>query len=505
MLLRSRCPAAVAALPGAGSIVTLQNANSKLCVDTGSSTSSTDLVQAACSASKSQQFTLVSAPTSGWYYLSSIASNLCWDIAGGSLSAGALIQQYTCTAVLPEYFQLKAVSGGYEILSASLANGCVDVIGASTASGANLEQNTCNGASNQVFGVSVLNAGGSTAPQVSVVPASVSFSNVALNTTNTQTIKLTNSGTANLTVSQDTVPSGGFSVSGLTLPLTLGPGQSSTFNVAFAPKAVGSVSGNLSLVSNAPNSPTTLAISGSGVTSAPPVVAITSPSNGAAVSGSISISGTASDVVGVSNIQVQIDGGAFSAASGTANWTFSLNTASLSNAAHTLTARATDTSGLTAFSSVSVNVSNSSGSTVNVTSYGATGNGSTDDTAAINSAIAALSSGATLFFPYSTYKTSSQFILNNSNVTVDGGSCAVLHNTSSGAVMVIGGSGNGNPSYGPTVALSSTANELSTSFSTVSSLGVAAGDYLLLLQGGKDSSTAAVTPAVIPPVAAASS
>jgi hypothetical protein len=84
---------------------------------------------------------------------------------------------------------------------------------------------------------------------------------------------------------------------------------------------------------------------------------------------------------------------------------------------------------------------------------------------------------------------SSQLSLNVSNVTVDGSSCAILHNTSSGAVMVIGGSGNGNPSYGPTVALSSTANELATSFTTVSSLGVNPGDYLLLQQGGKDSST----------------
>jgi hypothetical protein len=54
--------------------------------------------------------------------------------------------------------------------------------------------------------------------------------------------------------------------------------------------------------------------------------------------------------------------------------------------------------------------------------------------------------------------------------------------------MVIGGSGNGNPNYGSAVALSATANELATSFSTTSSLGVAPGDYVLLQQGGKDSS-----------------
>jgi Big-like domain-containing protein/HYDIN/CFA65/VesB family protein/pectate lyase-like protein/immunoglobulin I-set domain protein len=329
-----------------------------------------------------------------------------------------------------------------------------------------------------------------TSIQLSVVPGSVSFGNVTVNTTNTQTIKLTNSGTANLTVSQATVSGSGFSISGLTLPATLGPGQSTNFNVAFAPANAGSMTGSVRVVSNATNSPATISLSGTGVSNTPPSVAITSPSNGTSVSGSITVSGTASDNVGVSSVQVQVDSGAFSSASGTTNWTFSLNTGSLSNAAHTLTARATNTSGLTASTTVSVNVSNTSGgSIVNVSSFGATGNGSTNDTAAINSAIATLSSGSTLFFPCGTYLTTSQLTLNKSNVTVDGGSCAVIRNTSSGTVMVIGGSGNGNPNYGSAIALSATANELATSFTTVSSLAVAPGDYLRLQQGGKDSST----------------
>jgi hypothetical protein len=151
-----------------------------------------------------------------------------------------------------------------------------------------------------------------------------------------------------------------------------------------------------------------------------------------------------------------------------------------------------NTAGSVTSSAATLTVNSSSGSIINVLNYGATGNGSTDDTAAVNSAIAALQPGDTLLFPCTssnTYLLSSQLTLNLSNVTVDGSSCAILHNTSSGAVLVIGGSGNGNPNYGSAVALSATANELSTTFSTVSSLGVAPGDYLLLQQGGKDSST----------------
>ena len=126
---------------------------------------------------------------------------------------------------------------------------------------------------------------------------------------------------------------------------------------------------------------------------------------------------------------------------------------------------------------------------INVMDYGATGNGTTDDTAAINNAIAALTSGSTLLFPCGTYLTMAQLNINTSNVTVDGGSCATIHNTASGTVMVFGASGNTIPNVGPAIPLSAAANELDTTFATVSTLDVVPGDYVALLQGGKDSSS----------------
>ncbi len=51
---------------------------------------------------------------------------------------------------------------------------------------------------------------------------------------------------------------------------------------------------------------------------------------------------------------------------------------------------------------------------INVLNYGAAGNGSTDDTAAVTAAIAALpSTGGVLYFPPGTYKTSGGFTLSN--------------------------------------------------------------------------------------------
>ena len=100
---------------------------------------------------------------------------------------------------------------------------------------------------------------------------------------------------------------------------------------------------------------------------APPQVSITAPASGATVSGTITVSGTASSSLGISSVQITVDSGGFSSASGTNTWSFSLNTASLSNATHTLTAKVTDSSGGTASSSVvSITVNNVSGPTVTI-------------------------------------------------------------------------------------------------------------------------------------------
>ena len=126
----------------------------------------------------------------------------------------------------------------------------------------------------------------------------------------------------------------------------------------------------------------------------------------------------------------------------------------------------------------------------NVQNCGATGNGSTDDTAAINTCIGELVSGDTLEFPAGTYNVSSQLTINVSNVTVDGSSNTATIRYTSGGVgpfFVVGRATRA--SFGSGVALNATANEGTTSFTTVSSLGVSAGDFVLMQQGGQDYST----------------
>ena len=93
--------------------------------------------------------------------------------------------------------------------------------------------------------------------------------------------------------------------------------------------------------------------------SIPPTVAISSPVNGFTVTGTLSIMGTASDNVAVAKVEVNIDNGGWSIASGTTNWLFSVDTTTILNGLHTISARATDgSSNVSSIPSVTVRVIN---------------------------------------------------------------------------------------------------------------------------------------------------
>jgi len=106
---------------------------------------------------------------------------------------------------------------------------------------------------------------GVTPAALTASPSTLSFGNVTLGLSQSLTETVNNSGGENLTITQATPTGSGFSYNGLTLPLTLVPGQSSTFSVAFAPLAAGSVSGTLSLTVSSSSTPVTVALSGTGI------------------------------------------------------------------------------------------------------------------------------------------------------------------------------------------------------------------------------------------------
>lgn len=90
----------------------------------------------------------------------------------------------------------------------------------------------------------------------------------------------------------------------------------------------------------------------------PPVVAITSPANLATISGTITVTATATDLNGVVSTVLFVDGTAFSTDT-SSPYSFGLDTTSLSNGAHTLQAKAKDPAGNEGVSAVvNVTVSN---------------------------------------------------------------------------------------------------------------------------------------------------
>ena len=102
-------------------------------------------------------------------------------------------------------------------------------------------------------------------PGITLTPTSANFGSVTVGTTNSQTIQVSNPGNGVLTITQANLTGSGFSTTGLTLPLSINPGLSSTFNAQYQPAAAGSASGSITFVSNAATSPSVVTLTGTGV------------------------------------------------------------------------------------------------------------------------------------------------------------------------------------------------------------------------------------------------
>src|SRR3712207_3024267 len=76
-----------------------------------------------------------------------------------------------------------------------------------------------------------------------------------------------------------------------------------------------------------------------------PVVSVAAPADGATVSGTVNVTATASDNVGVAGVLFRLDGDALAAEDTAAPFTVSLDTTVLADGSHTLTATARDAAG----------------------------------------------------------------------------------------------------------------------------------------------------------------
>jgi hypothetical protein len=137
-----------------------------------------------------------------------------------------------------------------------------------------------------------LSTPGTSGPSLSFAQTNVTFGSVPVGKTKTFTETITNSSPAasvvragagigandskgggrgvpttasnDVTILQITSSSSSYTVEGITLPVTLAPGQTATFKVKFAPKSKGTQAGNLS-ISTSQTAPMSVALMGTGL------------------------------------------------------------------------------------------------------------------------------------------------------------------------------------------------------------------------------------------------
>ncbi|HEY1904141.1 MAG TPA: choice-of-anchor D domain-containing protein [Terracidiphilus sp.] len=132
-------------------------------------------------------------------------------------------------------------------------------------------------------------------PVLSISTSTMSFGSVTVNTATAQSVILTSTGTAAVTISSGAVTGAGFSITGVAFPLTLNPSQSAALTIQFDPTTAGAVTGQLALASNSSTGASTIIALGGTGTAVPAALSSLSCSNN-----SMSGAGTDACTVGLS-------------------------------------------------------------------------------------------------------------------------------------------------------------------------------------------------------------
>lgn len=106
---------------------------------------------------------------------------------------------------------------------------------------------------------------------LSINATSIPFGDVVVDTSSTQAVKATSTGTVPVTISGAKLTGSGFTLSGAALPALLTPGQEATLYVEFDPTAVGAANGQLTIDSNSSTNGTAV-ISLTGTGTAPQIL-----------------------------------------------------------------------------------------------------------------------------------------------------------------------------------------------------------------------------------------
>ena len=171
-----------------------------------------------------------------------------------------------------------------------------------TTGSANGNVTVTSNASNASMTIGVSGTGTNAVAQLGASSTSLSFGSVTVGKNQSLSETITNSGGSSATISQAGISGTGYTLTGVTTPLTLAAGQSTTFGVEFAPSSATSDSGSITITSDASDPTLTISLSGSGTTSvgqlgvSPSTLAIGSVVDGTSGSASGSLTATGANV-----------------------------------------------------------------------------------------------------------------------------------------------------------------------------------------------------------------
>ena len=120
-------------------------------------------------------------------------------------------------------------------------------------------------------------------------PTSLAFGNVQSGSTATLAVTVTNQKSQNVKISTDSITGTGFTLEGLSVPLTISPRQSYTFEIAFSPQSAGAVSGSFKAFNTRDNTLVTIPLKGTGT-----VAGVLSLAPGSAAFGNVNVGSTSS-------------------------------------------------------------------------------------------------------------------------------------------------------------------------------------------------------------------
>ncbi|HEY8208327.1 MAG TPA: Ig-like domain-containing protein [Myxococcaceae bacterium] len=204
---------------------------------------------------------------------------------------------------------------------------------------------------------------GAVAPTIGVSPSSFTFNGTAGGAQPAgQTLSINNTGGGTLT----------WSATSNQTWLTVGPSgatapSTSTVQANILGLAAGTYNGALTITATgATNSPVTVPVTLTltAPDTTPPTTSVTAPAAGATVSGNVTISASASDNVGVTNVEFYVDG-ALVGSDASAPYSITWNSTTVGNGSHSITSKAYDAAGNSGTSAaVGVTVSNTSSNAV---------------------------------------------------------------------------------------------------------------------------------------------